>query len=127
MVRSRVLLVFAVSALATGAVCSAGKEPPPITMVSIQVKPLSAVSAPGKTVFFTVHSEGVKGVGAQTPLSVAGAPQGASLEVSALTEEDTLLGIIIPANAAKGRYALSVRIGAPTPVVEEDVALEIGE
>ena len=120
-------LVIAAGAFAAGAVSSAEADLPPITMVSIQVQPLTAVSSPGRTLFFTVHCEGVSGVGTQTPLSIAGAPEGTSLEVSALTEHDALLGLAFPSTAAKGRYTLSVKVGSPTPLVEQEITIEIGE
>jgi hypothetical protein len=93
----------------------------------MQVQPLIAVSSPGKTLFLTVHYEGVGGVGTQTPVSVAGAPDGTSMQVSALTEQDALLGLAFPSTVAKGRYVLSVRVGGPEPLVEQKVEVEIGE
>ncbi len=126
MLRSRLSLLFA-GALATGPLCSAEAELPSISIVSIEVRPMSAVSAPGKTLIFTIHAEGVRGVGTQTALSVAGAPDGTGMEASALTEQDTLLALVIPSTAAKGRYTLSVGLGSPTPVVEEEITIEIGD
>ena len=126
-IKSIVPLLIAAGAFAAGAVSSAEADLPPITMVSIQVKPLTAVSSPGRALFFTVQCEGVSGVGTQVPLSVAGAPEGTSLEVSALTEHDALLGLAFPSTAAKGRYSLSVRVGSPAPLVEQEITIEIGE
>lgn len=128
-VKSKLSLVIyaAALALAPAAVSSAEADLPQVRVVSIQVQPLTAVSSPGKTLFFTVNCEGVSGVGTQTPLSVAGAPEGTSFEVSALTAQDALLGIAFPSNAAKGRYTLSVRVGSPAPLVEQEIAIEIGE
>jgi len=93
----------------------------------MQAQPLTAVSSPGKVLFLTVHCEGVSGVGAQTPVSVTGAPDGTGIEVTVLTEKDARVGLAFPFTAAKGRYALSVRVGGPEPLVEQRVEIEIEE
>lgn len=128
-VKSRLSLAIAagVLVLTPTAVSSAEADLPSVAIVSMQVQPLIAVSSPGKTLFLTVHYEGVGGVGTQPPLSVAGAPDGTSMQVSALTEQDALVGLALPSTAARGWYALSVRVGGPEPLVEQRVELQIEE
>jgi len=95
-IKSKLSLVIATGALALAAtaVSSAAADLPPVTIVSMQVKPLIAVASPGKMLFLDLFCEGVSGVGTQTPVSITGAPDGTRMEVKAVSEQQALLGLV---------------------------------
>jgi hypothetical protein len=92
----------------------------------LQVKPIIATSAAGKTLFLQVRCEGIVGIGKDAPVAVAGAPEGTTVEVSPLTEQDAVLSLAFPPGVARGRYSLSVQVGSE-PQVEQEIEVEIGE
>lgn len=118
--------VIAAGILATSTIASNADELPQVTAVSLQVKPLTAASAAGKTLFLQVHGEGIGSFGNDALLSVAGAPEGTTLEISPMTEHDAVVGLAFPPSAAKGRYSVSLRAGSE-PLVEQKIEVEIGE
>jgi hypothetical protein len=119
-------LVIATGVLATSTVASTAAELPQATTVSLQVKPIIATSAAGKTLFLQVHCEGMVGIGRDAPVAVAGAPEGTTVEVSPLTEQDAVLSLAFPPSVARGRYSLSVRVGSE-PQVEREIEVEIAQ
>lgn len=119
-------LVVAAGVLAASTVASSAAELPQVMAVSLRVKPLVATSAAGRTLFLQVHCEGIVGVGKDAPLSVAGAPEGTTVEVSPMTEQDAVVSLAFPPSAARGRYSLSVQVGSE-PQVEQKIEVEIGE
>jgi hypothetical protein len=125
-ITQKLSLVIAAGVLATSTVASTAAELPQVTAVFLQVRPLTATSAPGKTLFLQVHCEGVGSVGKDAPLSLAGAPEGTTLEISPMTEHDAVVGLAFPPSAAKGRYSVSLRAGSE-PLVEQKIEVEIGE
>lgn len=120
-------LVMAASVFAMGSAASSAADLPEVTAVSLQVKPLIATSAAGKTLFLQVHWEGPGTIGKDTPLSVAGAPEGTILEVSPMTEQDAILGLAFSASATSGHYVLSLGVGSPEPLVTQQIEVKIGE
>jgi hypothetical protein len=72
-----------------------------------------------------VRCEGINGVGAKTPVSVTGAPEGTNIEVLPQSEQYALVSLAFPSTAAKGRYTLSVKVGGSPPLVERKVEIEI--
>lgn len=127
-IKSRLFFAIATGALALPAstVSSFAADLPPVMIVSMRVQPLAAVRSPGGMLSLAVRCEGVNGVGVQTPVSVTGAPEGTSIEVLPQSEQYALVSLVFPATAAKGKYRLSVKVGSPTPLVEQKVDIEIG-
>ena len=119
-------LVIAAGVLATSPVATTAAELPQATAVSLQVKPIIATSAAGKTLFLQVHCEGIVGVGKDAPVAVAGAPEGTTVEVSPMTEQDAVVSLAFPPSAARGRYSLLVQVGSE-PHVEQKIEVEIGK
>jgi hypothetical protein len=119
-------LLIAAGVLATSTAASAAAELAQVTAVSLQVKPIIATSAAGKTLFLQVHCEGVVGVGKDAHVAVAGAPEGTIVEVSPMTEQDAVVSLAFPPGVARGRYSLSVRVGSD-PQVEQEIEVEIGK
>ena len=119
-------LVMAASVFAMGSTASGAADLPQVTVVSLQVKPIVATRAAGKTLVLQVHCEGVVGVGKDAHVAVAGAPEGTIVEVSPMTEQDAVVSLAFPPGAARGRYSLSVRVGSE-PQVEQEIEVEIGE
>jgi hypothetical protein len=120
-------LVVAASVLAMGGTGSSAADLPEVTAMSLQVKPLTATSAAGRTLFLQVHWEGPGTVGKDTPVSVAGAPEGTILEVSPLTAQDAVVGLAFSASATRGHYVLSLGVGSPELLVTQQIEVEIGE
>jgi hypothetical protein len=120
-------LLIAAGVLATGSAGSSASDPPEVQAVSLHVKPLIATSSAGRTLFLQVRCEGAGAVGKKIPLSVVGAPEGTTLEVLPMTEQDAVVGLAFPASAARGHYLVSLRVGGPEPVVAQEIAIEIGE
>ncbi len=121
------VLLLGASTISTAVPAFANDSLPPLTNVSIQVQPLMAVSSPGKTLSLFVRCEGINGVGAQTPVSVTGAPYGTSIKVMAMSKTQAMIALVFPMTVAKGQYELSVNVGSPAPLVEQKVAIEIEE
>ena len=100
---------------------------PMLTSVSIQVQPRVATIFPGQMLSLEVNTEGVNGLGVQTPLSVAGVPNGTSVEVTPLTEQRATVNLVFPRSARAGTYVLLVQVGSPMPLVEQKIELLIRE
>lgn len=126
-IKSRLFFAIATGALALSANTVSAADLPPVVALSMQVTPLVAVRSPGSMLSLDVRCEGINGVGAQTPVSVTGAPEGTSIEVLPQSQQYALVSLAFPATAAKGKYSLSVKVGGPAPLVEQKVEIEIGE
>lgn len=120
-------VVMAAGVFAMGSTASSAADLPGVTVVSLQVKPLIATSAAGKALFLQVHWEGPGTLGKDTRLSVAGAPEGTTLDVSPMTEQDAVVGLAFPTGLPRGRYLVSLGIGSPEPLVTQQIEVEIGE
>ena len=99
---------------------------PQATSISMKVQPLLVASAPGKSVSLDVNVSGVSGLGVQTPVSVTGAPDGTTVQVTAVTDQRATVSVAFPSSAARGKYQLSVEVGSPM-LVGQNVELTIGE
>jgi hypothetical protein len=119
-------LVIAAGVLAASTVASTAAELPQATAVSLQVQPIIATSAAGKTLFLQLRCEGIVGVGTDAPVAVAGAPGGTTVEVLPMTEQDAVVSLAFPPGAASGRYSLLVQVGSG-PHVELAIEVEIGK
>ena len=122
-IKFRLFSAIAAGTLALSANMVTAADLQPVVAVSMQVKPQSAVRAPGGMLSLDVRHEGA---GAQAPVSVSGAPEGTSIEVLPQSDNYALVSLVFPATAAKGRYTLSVKVGGPALSVEQKVEIEIG-
>ncbi len=126
-IKRRLLCLMVSGALVLPAGLVSASELPQVTVVSIQVLPQVAASSPGSLFSLDVRCEGVTGLGTQSPISVAGAPEGTSVEVLPQSEQYALVSLAFPPTAAKGRYSLTVKVESPEAPVEQTVEVEIGD
>ena len=99
----------------------------PVKHVSMQVRPLAAVSSPGRTLSLEVRCEGISGVGVETPVSVTGLPIGTSINIIALSKHSASVNLVFPSNAVKGRWQGVVKVGTSESFVEQKVEIDIKE
>jgi len=125
--RKFIAIASCVMAISAGAAAAADSALPTLTSMSIQVQPQIGVSSAGKMLSLDVRCEGISGVGTKAPVSVLGAPEGTNISVAPVTDQYALVSLVFPATTANGRYALTVTVGAPEPLVKQNVEVRIGE
>jgi hypothetical protein len=126
-IKSKFYIVLAMCTLALSINDVVAADLPLIMHQSMQVKPLTAVCSPGKVLSFYVYCEGVNVVGAQTPLFVTGTPDGTNVEIITLSEQQALINLKFPTTVARGVWVLSVKVGSPIPLIEQNIEIEVEE
>lgn len=98
-----------------------------VTDVSMRVQPQIVEIIKGQVLTLEVDTTGINGLGVQTPVSIAGAPAGTKVDVTAITGQRASVSLVFPQAVASGRYELLVKVGSTAPLVEQKVELTIKE
>lgn len=118
---------LAAALMSANAVPAFAVDLPPVTSASMRVQPQIAEIIKGQVLTLEVDTTGISGLGVQTPVSVTGAPDGTSVEVTAVTGQRASVSLVFPQTVASGRYELLVKAGSPASLVEQKIELLIKE
>jgi len=118
---------LAAALMSANAVSVFAADLPPVASVSMRVQPQIVEIIKGQVLTLDVDTTGISGLGVQTPVSVTGAPDGTSVEVTAVTGQRASVSLVFPQTVVAGRYELLVIAGSPAPLVEQKIELLIKE